>query len=412
MGDETFQGQQVGNVSVSVTCGSQSAQALVTVIPQAVSGPITITSGGTYSGSWDSEDPKTAAVTIATDEPVTIEDSTITGRGNLIKVTGVTTGANVTIDNVTGTALDPQVSGMQRGQFVSASKISSLIVTNCTMTGVSFGVNAAGSTVSKLQIMNNKAVNLEDRPSDGQGGLLNKEPNLGHFVILNNIVAPEGAEIAWNQMVQTMGQSSTSDGINLYSSQGSVSQPIWVHDNYIEGDSSPVTPTSFTGVGIIADGGKAAVTAFARFENNEVVHTAGSGVAIANGHDVTATGNRVVSCGQDASGNWYAASFAIGVYIWDVYGTGASLFYNNTVTDSAGGLVRPNSTGGAMDADSWGSATSLAYPGNSMSGNNFTNPCLVNGQINLAAEDAERAYWAAKVAAAGELIGDQHSTGN
>jgi hypothetical protein len=413
VGDEQFQGQQAGNATVSVACGSQNVQAIVTVVAQATSGPITITAGGTYSGAWTSNDPSTAAVTITTDDPVTIEDSTIVSRGMLILVSGVSTGANVTVENVTGTALDSGVSGLQRGAFVFASKIHSLIVRNCTMTGVSFGVDAVSSTVSTIQIDNNLAINLEDRASDGQGGLLAKEPYFGHFVILSAISAPGGAEIAWNQVMQTIGQSSTSDVINIYRSQGSPGEPIWVHDNYIEGSSSPDFPTSFSGVGIIADGGKAApVTAYALFQNNEIVHTAGSGVSIDNGHDVTATGNRIVSCGQDASGNWYAVPFANAVSIWDSYGSGPSLFYNDTITDSAGGLVRPNSSGDPMAADYWGSSLSMTYPGNSTSGNNFTNPCLangaVNGQLNLAAETAERAYWTAKVSAANEQIGDQH----
>ena len=111
IGELEFQGEQVGNATVSVSCGTQSVQAVVAVIPQAASGPIIITTGGTYSGTWNSDDPATPAVTIATDDPVTIEDSVITSRGALILVTGVKTGANVTIDNVTGTALDPQVAG-------------------------------------------------------------------------------------------------------------------------------------------------------------------------------------------------------------------------------------------------------------------------------------------------------------
>jgi hypothetical protein len=206
-----------------------------------------------------------------------------------------------------------------------------------------------------------------------------------------------------------MGQSSVEDVINIYGSLGAPGEPIWVHDNYIEGNSSPSAPTNYTGAGIIADGSSHTVTAFATFENNEVVHTAGSGVAIANGHDVTASGNRVVSCGQDASGNWYAAPFANAVSIWDSYGSGPSLFYNNTVTGSAGGLVRPSSSGAPSAADFWGSAASMSYPGNAAGNNDFTDPCFMGGQLNLAAEDAERAYWAAKVAAAEQQIGDQHN---
>jgi hypothetical protein len=403
-----FEGQQIGNATVSVACGAQTAQAAIAVIPQAVSGPIKITGGGTYSGNWNGDDPTTPAVTVATDQPVTIQDSEITGRGTLIHISGVTTGANVTIQNVTGTALDPGVSGQQRGSFVSASKISSLVVRNCTMTGVSFGIITDPSTVSTLKILNNLALNLEDRASDGQGGLLTTRPYLGHFVILNGIAAPQGAEIGWNRIVQTMGQSSVEDVINIYGSLGAPGEPIWVHDNYIEGNSSPSAPTNYTGAGIIADGSSHTVTAFATFENNEVVHTAGSGVAIANGHDVTASGNRVVSCGQDASGAWFAMSYANATSIWDSYKSGPSLFYNDTVTDSAGGLVRPNAAGNPMDADFWGSPLSMTYPGNASSGNDFTNPCLVNGMLNLAAEDAERAFWTQKIATAGELIGDQH----
>jgi hypothetical protein len=404
-----FEGQQTGSATVSVVCGAQTAQAAIAVIPQAASGPLQITSGGTYSGNWNSDDPTIPAVTISTDQPVTIEDSQITGRGTLIRISGVSTGAHVTIQDVTGTALDPGISGLQRGSFVSAAKISSLVVQNCTMTGVSFGINAGTSTVSTLKILNNLALNLEDRASDGQGGLLTTRPDLGHFAFLDGIAAPQGAEIGWNQVVQTMGQSSVEDVINIYGSQGAPGEPIRVHDNYIEGNSSPSASANYTGAGIIADGGsRPPVTAFALFENNEVVHTAGSGVVIDNGHDVTAAGNRIVSCGQDAGGAWFAMSYANATSIWDFYKTGPSLFYNNTITDSAGGLVRPNSQDNPMAANFWGSSLSMTYPGNASTGNDFTNPCLVDGKLNLAAEDAERAYWAQKVAAGGELIGDQH----
>jgi hypothetical protein len=413
VGDADFEGGQAGNATVSVVCGSQTVQAIVTVMPQAPSGPIKIVTGGTYSGNWTSNDPNTPAVTIATDDPVIVRDSVIASRGALIHVSGVSTGANVTIDNVTGTALDPQVAGMQRGAFVSATKIGTLAVTHCTMTGVSFGVVAVDSTAASIRIANNLALNLEDRASDGQGGLLAARPDLGHFVILGRIVAPAGAEIGWNKIVQTMGQSSVEDVINIFRSQGASGYPIWVHDNYIEGNSSPSAVANYTGTGIVADGSAAEpVTAFAVFENNEIVHTAGSGVAIDNGHDIAATGNRIVSCGQDASGTWFAVSYAVAADIWDAYGSGPQHFYNNTVTAAAGGLVHPNAEGNPVAADFWGSALSMTYPGNSASGNDFTNPCLTNGTLNPAAEDAERAYWTAKISAANEQIGDQHLGAN
>ena len=41
------------------------------------SGPIVITEAGTYSGNWQSTDGKTPAVTVATTDPVVIENSHI-----------------------------------------------------------------------------------------------------------------------------------------------------------------------------------------------------------------------------------------------------------------------------------------------------------------------------------------------
>lgn len=51
---------------------------------QTASGYIEITSGGTYSGHWTSNDAKVAAVAIRTDERVVLRNSTVSGRGNFI----------------------------------------------------------------------------------------------------------------------------------------------------------------------------------------------------------------------------------------------------------------------------------------------------------------------------------------
>jgi hypothetical protein len=61
-----------------------------------------------------------------------------------------------------------------------------------------------------------------------------------------------------------------------------------------------------------------------------------------------------------------------------------------------------------MIADFWADATSMTYPGNSVSENDFTDPCLSGGTLDLAAESAEAAYWTQKVSAANQVIGDQH----
>jgi hypothetical protein len=408
LGDGQFQGTQTGSAQVTVNCGSSSATASVTVTAQQASGPIVITSGGTYSGNWSSTDPNTPAVTINTNDPVVIQDSVISSRGALISVSSASTSANVTVQNVTGTALDPQVSGAQRGIFLDAPQVSSLVVKNSSIIGASFGIKLGASTPSTLQITNNYASNLEDRASDGQGGFLASRPSLGHFILLNGVSAPAGAEIAWNQVVQTIGQSSTEDVINIYNSQGSLAHPISVHDNYMEGASSPVVNGHYTGTALITDGpgtNGSSPTAYVQFENNQVVATAGTGVGIAAGHDVSATGNRVVSCGITSSGTWYAWG-ANGVVIWNYYSS--TQFYNNTITTTAGGMVGPNSNNVPTAYDLWVNPPDKSDAGVSAAGNEFTDPCLTSSGVNLQAEDAERSFWSSKIAAAGELIGDQH----
>ena len=322
--NRTCSGKRVG-----FTLFAAASALLTTFVASAqqptIQGPIVITSGGTYSGTLVSDNPDVPAVSINTNEPVVITNSTVTSKGPLFAINGTGSGANVTIVNTTGLALDPGIAGKQRGVFVTASDVSSLVVQNTSMSGVSFGVKVLSSKVSTLKILNNLAVNLEDRESNGQGGLLNARPDLGHFIILNGVTAPAGAEIGWNKLVNVIGAGSTEDVINIYKSQGSQPYPITAHDNYMEGFSSTTTP-NYSGSGVVSDGdGTSPFSAFLLFENNDIVHAAGSGVEIASGHDVAARGNRVVSCGRDSSGDWFAMPFANAVSIWNYYWVGGLL---------------------------------------------------------------------------------------
>jgi hypothetical protein len=367
----------------------------------AANGRIVITKGGTYSGTWVSDDPTVAAVLIKTDESVTLENSYITSRGNLIYIIG-TQGAHVTIRNVVGTGIDPEVAGRSRGIFVVGSVVESLLVENCNIIGTHSGFRITNSRPSFLKILNNLVRGLEDRASDGHGGLEITRPSLGHFILLNEIVAPLGAEIAWNQVRQTIGASSTEDFVNIYKSQGTQGSPIYVHDNYFEGNSSS-TSKVYTGNGMMTDGDSSStVSAYVLFEANQIVHTAGSGIAIANGHDIVAKANRIVSCGKDAEGNSFSTgTSAIGLVNYYK----APDFFNNSITGTIGGMVTLGTNGKEIVSDFWVDASDVATGNNSVLGNLFTDPCLIRGVLNLEAENAERSYWDAKVKAARQFIG-------
>ncbi len=195
-GNGSFRANAQGSAMAVAQCNEGTSVAATVVVTELSAGPIVITSGGTYSGSWSSNDPAVPAVSIQTDQPVILRNSNITGRGDLIDVNGTGTGAKVTIEDTTGTALDPGVAGMQRGSFLSAQNVYSLQVKHCSMYGVSFGVKVQSSTVSALAITQNLASQLEDRASDGVGGLQATRPSLGHFIFLYEVSAQKVQRLA------------------------------------------------------------------------------------------------------------------------------------------------------------------------------------------------------------------------
>src|SRR4051812_47406794 len=81
-------------------------------------GTLVITVGGTYSGTWESDDPAVPAVAIRTSAPVVIENSTIRGKGDLIATQVMH--SNVTIRNTIGIGLNPNVLGKPTGRFFAA----------------------------------------------------------------------------------------------------------------------------------------------------------------------------------------------------------------------------------------------------------------------------------------------------
>jgi hypothetical protein len=370
-------------------------------------GPITITSGGTYTGKWVSTDPNTPAITIATSEPVIIQNSTIVSKGDLISVKGIGNGANLTVQNVTGTGLDPGVAGKQRGKFLFAYKAKAISVTHCTMNGVSFGVYIEGSVLTGLSITNNAANDMEDRASDGRGGLVNKVPSLGHFVIIAKSVAVNGGDISWNQVIDTPGKSSVTDVINIFLSHGrSKSDSIRIHDNYLQGMSSPAnTNNNYTGSGIMMDGPSddlQTATGFVTISDNQIVHTANAGIGIDAGHDISATNNSIVSCGKDSSGSWIATTSALAVVMWNTYHS--KVFFNNSISGTSGGLVRPDKSGKGETADTW-TPDASATAGNVAGRQTFADPCIAGGNKTLAPELVEHDKWIEKLNAASQTVG-------
>src|SRR5215208_3163357 len=79
-----------------------------------------ISKGGTYTGTFDNQDPNVAAVVVKTTEPVIIENATIKSRGDLI-VSGVSH-TKITVRNTKGYGLNPNVTGKLPGEFLSVEQ--------------------------------------------------------------------------------------------------------------------------------------------------------------------------------------------------------------------------------------------------------------------------------------------------
>ena len=131
--------------------------------------------------------------------------------------------------------------------------------------------------------------------------------------------------------------------IDLYSTSGTASSPILLHDNFIQGG-YPAVPTStgYYAGGITMDGSAAdtaaTATAFVNIYNNQIVAHANFGIGLAAGHDEAAYGNRVVTSGQFSDGSWYDGYAGIYVLNCSCYNQPANVYFNNRAHDNTVGF--------------------------------------------------------------------------
>jgi hypothetical protein len=379
-------------------------------------GPIVITHGGTYSGNWQSLDPNTPAVTIRTAEPVVIANSRISSRSSLIKTR--IAHAKLTVRDTSGYGLNADVRGHAPGRFLDAEGFDNIDLENNYLEGTS-GIYLLDANVGSgtVRVIANRALNIDGRKSDGQGGFLdfNTRTRLSdgttedgsksvQFLALDKVRHVPGMEVAWNQVINEPGRSRVEDNINIYLSSGTADSPLRIHDNYIQG-AYTIKPWQgnysdgtwnynwvYSGGGILLGDGKttdpAKAASFVRAYRNEVVSTTNYGVAIAAGHDNVFFDNRLVSCDRLADGRTIVGDNS-GAYIWDSYHTGSRSFSNNSGYGNQVGWTQ-----GTVRRDWW-------VPNAS----SWTSNVHMAGPITLDTEAAEFALWQSKLAAAGVTVG-------
>lgn len=373
--------------------------------------PIVIKRGGTYQGTWESLDPKVPAVTIATGEPVIIENSIIRGRGSLIR--SVYMKAKVTVRNSRGIALSPDRPVDEYrypGRFLELEEFRSANIYNNELIGTSgmyfrdFRGNAErGDTI---KILRNKVRNIDGRYSTGKGTFSDKEGQYRfvQFVQFNAVRNIPNVEIAWNEVINEPGKSRPEEVINMYMSSGTPSSPIKIHHNYIQGAYN-VNPerTPYNGAGMnLGDGSAKSVREAAAYIHayyNQVIST-NSGIVIAAGHDIKAYDNRIISSGYLPNGKLIFGQ-NVGSYVWDAYGDiKRGTFFNNSTYNNTIGWAQPKSGKNAQN-NLWVPDCAKNKTGKSLcSGNVF-----IKGTVTQDMEKAEMTRWQTRLKKAKINIG-------
>ncbi len=307
--------------------------------------PLVITKGGTYSGNWQSDDPNVPAVLITTTEPVVIQYSRLRGRTDLIY--DPYDSGKLTVRNTYGYGLNPNVAGQSPGRFLKAYKPTKIVIENCYMESTSgIYLNGDRTTPQSVKIRYNRARNIDGRKSDGNGGFTG-DFDWSQFVQLDKVQHAPDIEIAWNEVVNEPYKSRVEENINIGLSSGTDSNPIQIHDNYIQG-AYPANPAKdgYGGGGMMLGDGSSTDSSdspsFVKAFNNQIVNTTNEGIAITAGHDIEFYNNRIISSGLLPDGTRPLAQ-NVGAGIWDGYGDSSKgTFYNNEGHDNTIGWVSAN----------------------------------------------------------------------
>jgi len=322
---------------------------------------VTITQGGVYEGyCWTGGTSGSAAVTIATTSPVTFKNCLFTGQGDLITNSGGqgVWGANLVVKNCTAYGYNTNLpNGSTKGCFMNIAGAGSLDVENCLVQGCTHGVHVNQNTgAGPITIKYNQFKNLDGRYSNGSGGYQTTNVPGGHAVQIMFCFNLSGAEIGWNEIINTPWAGAQDDDINLYDASGISASPLLIHDNYIYGAWTTNPSTQTTGaMGICMDG--SAVTAgtatgFAKIYNNQVVTTGNGGLGLAAGHDDIFSNNRVISSGKLPDGSWLFTA-NVGIAGYNAYGVPGAAFFNNTITNNLVGWIGYVTGSGYVRNDAW-----------------------------------------------------------
>jgi hypothetical protein len=276
--------------------------------------PITITTGGTYSGCYQSTSTGTPAVTLATSQPVTLDRARVIAKG--FGVQNTVTGTRLTVVNTTFQQTNP--GAVVEHRAIELQQPASFVAEHNRFIDGD-GIWIGYGNVNPLTVRYNQAINIGRYPHPTSSNCCVQ------FLQLGWVTTPAG-EIAWNHIQNTSGQSGVEDNINLFRSGGSDSaHKVDIHHNLVDG-AYPLSSsdTTFTGGGIMAGDGTGSF-GHTNVHDNTVVSTTNHGVGAAGGTDVHLFNNVLVNdtLGSDGSTHYYS-DFGQAIIIYDVTASDAT----------------------------------------------------------------------------------------
>jgi hypothetical protein len=346
--------------------------------PSVPSAPITITQGGTYSGHWRSTS-STPAVRISTAQPVIIEnsivESTATGvNDHLLSQSGSAANLIIRRTKFIGPNAFP---GAGYGRAIRCENFKSVRVENCDILrtgGIYFLIPAAAPSI---YVGKNKMRNIQGDAGGGKRQFLQCNGIQGGTVLAE-----------WNEILNTFGESVSEDVFSIFNTSNATLRNNYIHGCY---------PVSLTG----GHQGTGILLADVQGSNNlahdnQVISGVNGGIG-AFGTNNVVRNNRIISDGRNPAGQLFsAANVGLICYQFGNYPAPSNVrFYDNYI-----GWMRYNG-GNPSRNDNY---TPLAA-NNVVADNEWVGGTHNGRAVTKADEDAEWAFWLAKVAAAGVTIG-------
>jgi hypothetical protein len=169
---------------------------------------------------------------------------------------------------------------------VSLYNCTNIVVDSCYIANVSTGVYA--NSCRQIQVKANDMLNMMGPMPRGQ------------FVQFNNVNGT-GNRISNNHLQNIMGQSRTEDGINIYKSNGTAADPIYIMANWIVGGGPSTTGG---GINLGEQGGSYQVASY-----NTLVNPGQYGMCVSGGSNIHVLSNNIYSQSQ-----WFSN---VGIYYWN-----------------------------------------------------------------------------------------------